>query len=103
VAKRPSDESREEQIASFRALRRGKRDGCGRPLLLIKKLRLQHDASLLEAERIAPSNPQRRKWVENQINAHRSCRKYALAHIRHNGDAAHVEGQGETFDFRIGR
>ena len=94
--------SSEEQIASFRQIRRSKQsDGYGQWLLLIKELRLRHTVSILEAQRIALANRHRRRWVEKQINTHQRCRKYALAHIRHNGDAALIEREGETFNFSI--
>ena len=94
--------SRAEQAARYRAMRRERgRDGYGRWLLLIKELRVSHRVSVLEAERIALANPHRRRWVEKQINTRQRCRKYALAHIRHNGDAALIERTGATFDFTI--
>ncbi|WP_298169508.1 hypothetical protein [Novosphingobium sp.] len=52
---------KDEQIALNRALRRETRDSYERWVLLIKELRLQHDASILEAERIALANTHRRK------------------------------------------
>lgn len=93
--------SKEELIDSWRASRRETRDGYGRWLLLIKELRMLHDASILEAERIALSNPHRRRWVEKQINTHQRCRKYALAHIRYAGDAALIHREGESFRFKV--
>ncbi|PZU08667.1 MAG: hypothetical protein DI605_12035 [Sphingomonas sp.] len=77
------------------------RDGYGRWLLLIKELRVQHGVSIIEAERIALSNPHRRKWVEKQINTHQECRKKALSHVRHHGKDALVDREGETFKFTI--
>lgn len=93
--------SGEERIATWRALRRESRGGYERWVLLIKELRLLHDTSILGAERIALSNGHRRKWIERQINLHQRCRKYALAHIRHNGDGSLIEREGESFTFRI--
>lgn len=94
--------SPEEMIASFREMRSSKRhDGYGRWLLLIKELRARHNVSILDAERMALENPHRRRWVEKQINAYQRCRKYALAHIRYNGDAALIEREGETLSFRV--
>lgn len=92
---------KDEQIARYRALRREERDSYSRWLLLIKELRLQHDAGILEAERIALQNPHRRKWVERQINTRQRCRKFALAHIRHNGEAALIEREEDSFRFRM--
>ncbi len=93
--------SRAELVERYRALRRERRDGYARWVLLIKELRTEHGLGVLEAERMALANPHRRKWVERQINIHRRCRKYALAHIHHNGRASLIEREGETFNFRI--
>jgi hypothetical protein len=94
--------SPEEMIASFKEMRSSKRhDGYGQWLLLIKELRVRHNVSILDAERMALRNRHRRRWVEKQINIHQRCRKYALAHIRYNGDAALIEREGETFNFRV--
>lgn len=93
--------SREEQVEYYASLRRERRDGYGRWLLLIKELRVRHDASVLEAERLALSNPHRRRWVERQINSHQQCRKKALSHIRHNGSNALIDRDGDTFRFTI--
>jgi len=93
--------SKEEQIERYASLRREKRDGYGRWLLLIKELRLRHDSSIIEAERIALSNPHRRRWVEKQINAHQQCRQKALAHIRRNGSSTLIDREGDTFRFTI--
>jgi hypothetical protein len=93
--------SPEEQAARYRELRRSKRDGYARWLLLIKELRVLHGVSILEAERLALKSPHRRRWVEKQINTKQPCRKYALAHIRHCGDGSLIEREGETFNFRI--
>lgn len=93
--------SRDELTSQYEALRRQRRDGYGRWLLLIKELRARHDVSILEAERIALSNPHRRRWVERQINAHQQCRKRALSHIRHNGKNALIQRDGDSFSFSI--
>jgi len=93
--------SREEQIGQYAALRRERRDGYARWLLLIKELRVRHGVSILEAERLALSNPHRRRWVESQINSHEQCRKKALSHIRHNGSNTLIQREGDTFKFRI--
>ena len=93
--------SKDELIESWRVSRGETRDGFSRWLLLIKELRVLHDVSILEAERIALSNAHRRKWVEKQINGHRRCRKFALAHIRYNGDASLIHREGDTFNFKV--
>jgi len=90
-----------ELIEGWRASRRRTRDGYSRWLQLIKELRVLHEASILEAERIALSNAHRRRWVERQINTHQRCRKHALAHIRHHGQAALILREGDGFRFRI--
>ena len=92
--------SRDEQIARYRELRRQSEDPYGRWLMLIKELRVAHDCSILEAERIALSNAHRRRWVERSINQHQQCRKKALAHIRHNTDHALIKREGDSFVFR---
>lgn len=92
----------QEASGSYRELRRSKRtDGFGRWLLLIKELRELYEVSILEAERIALSNRHMGRWVERQINTQQRCRKYALAHIRANGDAALITREGETFRFSV--
>ena len=93
--------SDDDRVAFYRATRRERRDGYVRWLLLIKELRVLHDASVLEAERLALSNRHQRRWVEKQINSHQRCRKYALAHIRYNGDAALIDRDSATFNFSI--
>lgn len=90
-----------ELIAEYRRLRYERRDGYVRWLLLIMELRVLHNASLLEAERIALSDKHRCKWVEKQINTRQRCRKYALAHIRYNGEQALIDREGETFTFKV--
>ncbi len=92
----------QEPGGSYRELRRSKRtDGFGRWLLLIKELRELYELSILEAERMALSNRHRRLWLERQINTQQRCRKYALAHIRANGDAALITREGDTFRFSV--
>lgn len=96
--------SKDDLVVRYRALRRERRerrDGYMRWLLLIMELQVLHDASQVEAERLALSNGHRRRWVEKQINTHQRCRKYALAHIRHNGHAALIDREGETFKFKV--
>ena len=93
--------NKEKLIAEWRALRRERRDGYGRWVLLIKELRTLHSVSILEAERIALSNRHRRRWIEKQINIHPECRKHALTHIRYNGEAALIDREGDTFSFKV--
>jgi hypothetical protein len=93
--------SDQERIDEWRTLRDGQRDGYSRWVLLIMELRVQHNASILEAERIALSKRHRSRWVEKQINTHQRCRKYALTHIRYNGDDALIVREGDTFNFKL--
>lgn len=67
---------------------------------LIKDLRVQYDASILDAERIALSDPAWRRWVEKQINSDTKCRRMALSHIRYNGDASLIERDDEMLKVR---
>jgi len=86
---------------SYHDLRAEARSDASRWLLLIKELRARHGLSILEAERLALSNSHRRRWVEKMINTHQECRKAALAHIRHNGEASLIERTGSSFEFRV--
>jgi hypothetical protein len=97
----PFMEAQSEQIQTFRDLRRKERSGYGRWLLLIKELRVTHNTSILDAERLALSNRHRRRWVEKAINSNLQCRKRALAHIRYNKEASLIEREGDSFRFRI--
>lgn len=67
---------------------------------LIKDLRVEHDASILDAERIALADPAWRRWVERQINSDRQCRRMALTHIRINGEASLIDHDGDTLKIR---
>jgi hypothetical protein len=93
--------SRDELVANYKKSRREFRGGYARWLLLIKQFRVEHDLSILDAERLAISNPHLRRWVERQINSHQDCRKYALRHIRNNGGAALIVRHGDSFNFSI--
>jgi len=64
---------------------------------LIKTLRA---IDILEAERLALANGHWRRWCERRINAEAICRKYALGHIRHNGDGALLRLDGDVVGFR---
>ena len=60
--------TRGEWLKSFDALlSAGTLDAYGRWIVLIERLRVEHDISILEAERIALSNPALKRWVEKQI------------------------------------
>lgn len=97
----PPPWSKQEQIERYATLRRERGDGYRRWLLLIKELRLRYDASIIDAERLALTNPHRRRWVEKQINTHQQCRKKALSHIRHNGEDTLIDREGDTFRVTI--
>ena len=98
LSPQPSDE---EMIASFRRIRREHRDPYTRWLMMIKELRVMHHCTILEAERIAFSNPHLRNWVNRAINTGNPARKKALYHIRYNGADSLIERLGDSFDFRI--
>ena len=68
-------------------------DERNRWIMLIKELRAEHDASILDAERVALSDPHWPRWVEHQINADAKCRRMAMRHIRYNGSNALIENQ----------
>jgi hypothetical protein len=67
---------------------------------LIKDLRVEHDASTVDAERIALANLAWRRWVERQINSDTKCRRMALSHIRYNGEASLIERDGDKLKVR---
>ena len=69
-------------------------------ILHIKEVRSRHGVSLLEAQRIALSDPHWRRWVERQINTDETCRKQARAHIRADHDASLVYKDGEVLKLR---
>ena len=67
---------------------------------LIKTLRQTYDVDLFEAERLALSKPEWRRWVERQINSDRRCRRMALTHIRTHGPLALVIKDGDRLNIR---
>ena len=69
-------------------------------IVLIKGLRTEHNASILEAERIALSRPEWRRWVEWQINADRKCRRMALHHIKNRGEDSLLRETGGLLKVR---
>ena len=76
----------------YRDMREARRPGePSRWILLIKELRVTHGCSILDAERIALSQPNWRRWVEQRINSDPECAKSARRHIRYNGAAALLE------------
>lgn len=66
----------------------------------IKLLREEHDASILQAERIALADLGWRRWVERQINSDMRCRRMALSHIHYNGGAALLVRDGDELNVR---
>jgi hypothetical protein len=94
--------TREESLNTYDALlSSGKLDAHGRWIVTLKRLRVEHSVSILDAERLALADPALRRWVERQINSEQECRKQALAHIRYNGENSLIERLGESFQFRI--
>lgn len=69
-------------------------------IMIIKELRAEHQVGILDAERIALSKPEWRRWVEQQLGTDQRCRRMAHHHIRHNGDAALLEKQGDRYVVR---
>ncbi len=69
-------------------------------IMHIKVLREERNASILEAERFALTDPGWRRWVERQINSDERCRRMALYHMRHNGEAAVIRRDGEELKVR---
>jgi hypothetical protein len=94
--------TREEWLSAYDAiLADGNLDAKVRWIVLIKRLRVEHDVSILEAERIALSDPARRRWVEIQMNSDPECRKQAFAHIRCNGENSLIERLGDSLQLRF--
>ncbi len=69
-------------------------------IMHIKVLREERDGSILDAERIALTDPGWRRWVKRQINSNERCRRMALCHMRHNGEAALIKRDGEELKVR---
>ncbi len=69
-------------------------------IIRIKELRAKHNVSIIDAERIALSDPNWRRWVERQINSDVRCRRMALSHIRYNGDASLIQRDGDLLKVR---
>ncbi|PAX07699.1 hypothetical protein [Sphingomonas lenta] len=69
-------------------------------IMHIKSLREAHNASILEAERIALADLGWRRWVERQINSDMRCRRMALSHLHHNGEASLIERSGDELTVR---
>ena len=69
-------------------------------ILHIKEVRSRDGVSLLEAERIALSDPQWRRWVERQINTDERCRRFARTHMATNRQASLVYRDGKVLKLR---
>lgn len=67
---------------------------------LIKRIRVELDVSLREAELIALRRSEWRRWVERQINDDMLCRRAALRHIRQNGTGSLIEVQDGRLQIR---
>lgn len=70
---------------------------------LIKALREAYDLSIYEAEAMVLAHRGWRRWCEQRINADPECRKQALWHIRHHGDASLIVRDGYRLTLRQGR
>lgn len=69
-------------------------------ILYIKEVRARHGVNLLEAERIALSDPHWRRWVVRQINTDGRCRRFARSHMAANRQASLVYRDGEVLKLR---
>jgi hypothetical protein len=67
---------------------------------LIKALREFYDLSIYEAEAMALAHRGWRRWCQQRINADPECRKQALWHIRHHGDASLFVRDGDRLKVR---
>lgn len=79
------DTEAQRQAHVFRAERKRTRTKGDQWILLVKELRVLHGVSILDAERIALSNPHRRRWVEMIVNT-RQGRRAAISHLKANGE-----------------
>jgi hypothetical protein len=66
----------------------------------IKQLRQELCVDIFEAERIALSYPEWRRWVERQINGDIKCRKAALQHLRNHAAVSLILQEGDTLKVR---
>ena len=60
-------------------------------ILHVKKLRAEHGIGIIEAERLALTDPDWRRWVVQRINTDIQCRRMALRHIRERGEEALIQ------------
>lgn len=75
-------------------------DETNRWILLIKEIRAKHNIGILDAERIALTDPKWRRWVNHQINTNMQCQRMALHHMRANGESALIERDGDALKVR---
>jgi hypothetical protein len=68
---------------------------------LIKALRQAYGLSIHEAEAMALAHRGWRRWCQQRINANPECRKQALWHIRHHGDASLLARDGDRLKVRL--
>lgn len=80
---------------TFRHLAYRRMEDRNRWIMHIKALRREHGVGILEAERIALTDANWRRWVERQINSDVRCRRMALSHIRNEGEAALLRRDGD--------
>ena len=66
----------------------------------IKQLRQERGVGLFEAERIALTQPEWRRWVERQINSDIKCRKAARSHMQIHGPASLIYQDGDALKVR---
>jgi len=90
------DAEAERQAKVFRAERRRTKAKSHQWILLIKELRVLHQVGLLDAERLALSNPHRRRWVEMIVNT-RHGKSAAISHINENGDRSLLREEAGHF------
>jgi hypothetical protein len=67
---------------------------------LIKDLRIEHNISLPDAEKMALTRPEWRRWVQRQIDSDLRCKRMARRHIEYRGEDALLERQGDRFVLR---
>jgi hypothetical protein len=81
----------EEHALVYRRLREERPEvDRNRWVYLLKELRVTHNCSIYDAERIALADPVWKRWVERQINTDQRCQRMARYHLRRHGEAALV-------------
>lgn len=75
-------------------------DETDRWILLIKDIRAKHNIGILDAERVALTDPKWRRWVNHRINTDSRCQRIALHHMRANGENALIKRKGSQLKVR---